>query len=928
MRTKSVHGTKQTFGLLLCSAAVAALLAAPAAAQSTGSTDTSPTATEQPASAQPEAALPGDIIVTAQRRAERVQDIPLSVTAVSGEALTNAQVTTAERLEQLVPGIRMGRSGSDLRPAIRGTYTENVGVNGDPRIGIYIDDIYQSRTSQIPPIVDLARVEVQKGPQGTLYGRNSFGGNIAFNSALPNDRFSGGVDAIVGNYDRYRVDAFVNVPITDGVALRVAGMREKQDGYIKNINPAGNDAGDVDQYYVRGTLRIAPAALDGLEVVLRGSYLDQGGAGQYGFGYKFVGVLVDETLIRQPGQSLTRNGVTYDLPNGFNGQSYTGTPLLVDSRFRDGIPDIAGVDVGLPTLDDPYRVNFAGVTFLDARQYAGSGHITYDFGPVTLRSITSYSDFENIRTGSSLTPVLLNYSYIKTGAKTFTQEVQLLSSDSGSPLQYILGGYYYDDKVTEHNVTNVNRAYSTATAPAGQQYFTFGFTALPTAAQGLNQATAYDSFSALEQRIKSYAAFGQVSYTIADKLTVTGGLRYTKDDKGLKTTVFNTVAAGGTGSSYYAHNINDPVSYTCGGFVPANGASNASAATIATAYRFVCNDLSQDFVTYRAAVDYKFTRNNMVYASYSTGVHSGGFNTGPVTIAGVPTLLPFEPEKVQAYEIGTKNTLMGGQLTFNLAAFYNKYTDLQAQTSIPNPNNPLQGVIALTQNIGRDDAYGIDVEAVIRPTRQLTVNLALNWMHARERDYAINLFNFGGVATFCNITPSCTAASGEINTVQGTPFPNPRTDPNRFIPLNGPDGNQIIIGGVPQWRYVIAGEGRDGTRFTSRKAFSPDITVQVGVSYDLDLGGAGRLTPEVQSFFSGDYILTDITPNFGNQEAFTRTDLRLTWRSADDRFRLGAFVNNVEDTAVITRAVYSNHRTLLGNYAIGRTYGLSGGVRF
>ncbi|WP_375396674.1 TonB-dependent receptor [uncultured Sphingomonas sp.] len=875
-----------------------------------------------------QADVDSDIVVTAQRREERVQDIPLSVTALSGKTLLNAQVTTVERLEQLVPGVRMGRSGSDLRPAIRGTYTENVAVNGDPRIGIYIDDIYQSRTSQIPPIVDLARVEVQKGPQGTLYGRNSFGGNIAFNSALPTDRFEGGLDGIYGNYGRYRLDGFVNVPLTDGVALRVAGMREKQDGYIKNSNPAGNDAGDVDQWFVRGTLRVAPRAVEGLEIVLRGSYLDQGGAGQYGFGYKEVGVLVDRDLIRQPGQSLTRNGVTYALPNGFNGQSYTGTPLLVDSRYRDGIPDVNGVDVGIPVDADPYRINFAGSTLLDARQYAGSGHITYDLGPVTLRSITSYSDFENVRTGNSLTPVLLNYSYLATRAKTFTQELQVLSSDSASPFKYILGGYYYNDDVTERNVTNVNRSYVTATAPAGQQYYTFGFTALPTAAQGLNQTSAYDSFSAYRQRIKSYAAYGQLSYTIADKLTLTAGARYTRDDKTLLASVFNTTAAGGTGSSYYAHSINDPINYVCGGFIAANGASNASAATISTAYRFVCNSLSQDFVTYRGAIDYKFDRDHMIYASYSTGVHSGGFNTGAVTVAGVPTLLAFNPEKVTAYEVGSKNTFLDGQFTFNLAAYYNRYSNLQAQTSIPNPNNPLQSVIALVQNIGRDDAYGVDAEAVIRPVRGLSVNIAVNYLHARERDYAINLFNFGGAATFCNVTPSCTAASGEINTVQGTPFPNARTDPNRFVPLRGPDGNQIVIGGVPQFLYVIAGTGADGTKYVSRKAFSPDITIQAGVSYDIPLGAAGTLTPEVQTYFSGDYILTDITPGFGDQKAFTRTDLRLGWRSADARFRLQAFVNNLEDSAVITRAVYANNRTLQANYAIGRTYGISGGVRF
>ena len=138
-----------------------------------------------------------------------------------------------------------------------------------------------------------------------------------------------------------------------------------------------------------------------------------------------------------------------------------------------------------------------------------------------------------------------------------------------------------------------------------------------------------------------------------------------------------------------------------------------------------------------------------------------------MTVAGTPTLIPFAPEKVEAFEIGAKNTLMDGTLTLNVAAFLNRYRDLQAQTSIPNPNNPLTGVIALVQNIGRDRAYGVDVEAVIRPSRALTVNLAFNYLNAREIDYAVNVFEFGGNASFCNVnvTPSCVATTGERNTV-------------------------------------------------------------------------------------------------------------------------------------------------------------------
>ncbi|QMW21888.1 TonB-dependent receptor [Sandaracinobacteroides saxicola] len=913
---------RTAFRLALISSTMLAALASPALAQTVAA----------PATAAAAEDVGDDIVVTAQRRAERVQDIPLSVSAISGDALKNAAVTDVERIEQLVPGVRFGRSGAALRPAIRGTYTENVAVNGDPRIGIYVDDIYQSRTQQIPPIVDLDRVEVQKGPQGTLYGRNSFGGNIAFNSALPKNEFAAGIDALYGRYNHIRGEAFVNLPISDGVALRIAGMGEQSDGYIRNRNPNGNDAGDNDQAFVRGTLRIAPSNIEGLEVLLRGSYLWQGGNGIYGFGYKEVGVLVDRDLIRQPGGSITRNGVTYNFPNGFNGQSWTGTPLNVDSRYRDGIPDVNGVDVGIPVDADPYVIDFAGKTFRRTRQHQWGGTISYDVGAVKLRSITSYTDFNNLVTGNSLTPVQLNFSYIRTRAKTFTQEVQLLSSDTTSPFQYIVGGYYYNDNITEHNVTNVNRAYNTVGAPAGQKLYNWGFTALPTLANGttvgnIDQTFAYDSLTAYQQKIKSLAAYGQLSYTFAEKLTVTGGIRYTSDRKTQLSSRFNTFP--GSSPLYYAHSIDDPINYTCGGLIAANSASNAPASAIASAYNFVCNNLTQDFVTWRAAVDYKFSRDHMIYASVSTGAHSGGFNTGVVNIGGVNTLLAFAPEYVTAYEIGTKNTLLDGKLTLNAAAFLNNFRDLQAQTSIPNPANPA-AVLALVQNIGKDRAYGVDLEMVARPTPNLTFNLAFNWLHAREIEYAVNTFNFGGIASFCSttVTPDCNLSTGEQNTVQGTPFPNVRTDPNRFVPVVAPDGSQVTVGGVPQWRYVIAGKGRDGTVYQSRKAFQPDYTVQVGIAYRIDMGDAGSLTPEVQTYFSSDYILTDLTPDFGNQKAFTRTDLRLTWRSADERFRIQAFVNNIEDTAVITRAVYASNRTLQASFAIPRTYGVQAGFKF
>ena len=809
---------------------------------------------------------------------------------------------------------------------MRGTYTENVSATGNPRFGIYIDDIYQSRTSQVPPIVDLARVEVQKGPQGTLYGRNSFGGNIVFHSAMPTEKLEGGVDLLFSNFTRYRTEGFVNVPLTEGVSLRVAGLTEDTKGYVKNIG-TGNDYGGEKQTFVRGTLKIEPPSLPDLQVVLRGSHLDLGGQGLGGFGYKILGTLVDPSLIRQPGQPLTYNGVTYALPNGFNGNSWTGVGFPIDTRFRDGIPDVNGADIGIPTLADPYKVNYAGNIFRKGSQSQFGATVTYDLGEVRLRSITSYSDFDLIRTGGSLTPVLLNYSYAQTTSKTLTQELQIMSnSDKKNPLEWIVGGYFLDDTARDRSVTNVNRAYVTATAPAGQQYYPFGFT-YAASGTGLDQRFSYDSFSAAEQKSRSLAAYGQLSYTLMEKLTLTSGARHTKDDKDFMASRFNLAATGP--GSYFAHSIDDPVNYNCGGFIAANAASvSASPTAVEQAYNFECGKSSYSYTTYRLAADYKFAPDQMVYTSYSTGVQAGGFNTGVVTINGVRTLLPFAPEKVKAFEVGTKNTFFNRMLTLNAAAYVNDYTDLQAQTSIPNPNAPLTSVIALVQNIGKDRAYGFDLSAVIRPAKNLRMSLDFNWLDAKQLDYAVNTFNFGGTAGFCGITPSCVAATGEANTVQGTPFPNARTDPNRFIPVVDANGTPVVVGGVPQYRYVIAGTGRDGTKYTSRKAFSPKQTFQIGLAYDIGLGGAGTLTPEIQTYYNSGYILTDLTPDYGKNDAYFKTDLRLTYRTADGKYTLQGFVNNVEDKAIITRAIYTNHRALLVNYAPPRSYGLNASVRF
>ncbi|WP_176473026.1 TonB-dependent receptor domain-containing protein [Sphingomonas lenta] len=961
----------------LMGAGVLALLASPALAQ----TDPPPSPQEgqtgagvagadaaaaQPNSTDtgPDSAQIGDIVVTAQRREESLQRVPLSITAVSGEALKQANVTDINRIEQIAPGVRIGRSGSDARPAIRGVFTEAIGANSDPRIGFYIDDIYQSRTSQaLAAFVDLERVEVQKGPQGTLYGRNSFGGNIAIYSATPKDEFSAGVDALYGRFNRARVEGFVNVPLTDGIAARVAGAYEYQDGYVKNTS-TGDDLGDEDAAFVRGILRVAPPESD-LEIQLLGSYYRQGGNGISAFGYKSIGTLADPSLVRGPGGSITLpGGRVLTFPNGFNGTAFPSTfanpiPVPFNSRFRDGVPDVAGGDIGVPIERDPYRINFDADVRRKTEQTQFSALINYDIGPVRFRSISSYTDFYALRqSDNDFSPAPIAVDSNLTKVQTITQELQLLSNDTTSPFQWIIGGFYYDDDVEEIFFSdNFVPGYPVAGQPS---LSLFSNTLLPGGAFPNNTPIASnrsDNFSPVRVRTKSYAGFVQASYTLFDSLRFTAGYRRTSDRKRYAAGVGQGAQqnpATPTVAPYFVFDLNQPVNYACnpaggtqlGGNNPAQPGSTAL--NSANGIGINCGRAKFDFDTWRGAVDYQITPDNMIYASVSKGVRSGGFNNvlAPAGTPGVAPgeVLPFAPEEVTAYEVGFKNRFAGDTVQLNLAFFYNDFTDLQVQTSVPAPNGLT--VLSIITNAGKSRAYGVEIDGIFKPVPELTFQAAFNYLNAKDTDFVTGTFGNGLCAVVAGGCPApaalpagATAAqiaayNAQLNAnafgigPQGAPFPNPVTDPARFQQVFLSGGVAAAQGGnLPVYNYIIAGRLADGRKVKSQTPLSPEYTIQLGVAYDIDLGG-GRLTPSVQSYFSSDFINTAFTPNFGRQDAFTRTDLRLTFLTADERLTLQAFVENLENTAVLNRVAFGGNRSLNGVYGLPRTYGVKAGIRF
>ena len=861
-----------------------------------------------------------EMVVTAQRREESLQKVPLSIVAFGREALDNLNVTQASRLEQLTPGLQIGRSGADPRPAIRGIITESIQGNNDPRIGFYIDEVYQSRTSQLSlPFIDLERVEVQKGPQGTLYGRNSYGGNIALATAKPNDqRVEGGVDVIVGNYNRFYGDAFINLPIAPGLSVRVAGAAEKRDGFIKSVvNPGVADQDDANYQYVRGAVRWQPPSLDGrLDVVLRASYWNDDSRGANTFNAKAIGQFIDPTLITPPGGTLNVGGGTFTLPQGFNGRSFTGQ-FQPYSAFRDGVVDINGTDIGI-LIPGNFKSNNDTASFQRIKSQQYSATVDFELSDsVRLRSISALIDFDAVRGGDNDgTASNFGTGFFFTKSKSFSQELQIQSASKTSPLQYTVGAFYFNDRVPDGFLGVRNRGFSTASARAsGKPALVFGsdLTTLPSIGSDI-QPNASDDWNPLTfQRTESYALYGQASYTF-DALTLTGGLRYTVDDKDLRSArrTPGVFAAAGT---FLEFAPTTDFNLTCGGLTPAAAGSTAAPAIVAAALTTRCGQKTFKYFTYRAAADYRLTDDTMLYASFSTGKHAGGFSAAP--IPGQVELPPFDTENVTAYEIGIKGKFFDSTLLVNIAAFYNYFTQLQVQTSFVNPLVP-NSIVTVAGNGATSRAPGLDFELIAKPVRGLTFNLAANWLRARDAEFGI-LADSNGICGIVAPGGTCsTRPEVGLGFNRGV-LPNPVSNPELFTPLRNADGTQIVSNGVPQFLSL-------GLGGATRVQNMPDITVRAGVAYEIDLGDAGTLTPEFQTLFNGGYLLNRALVNF-QQKSFFRSEVRLTYQGRNG-VSLQAFVENLENVAVIGRATVSNGGAFSGTFAAPRTFGIRGGYRF
>lgn len=420
------------------------------------------------------------IMVTAQKRAQNLQEVPLSITALSGEGLEDRNITDIERLELVTPGLTFGASGSDARPAIRGVRTEEVDVFNDPTVGFFVNGIYKPRTSQaLAGFVDMERVEVLRGPQGTLFGRNTFGGsvNLIPNKAQLDDATASGV-LQYGNFDHFRGEGVANMPLTDTLAIRVAAAFEQSDGYV-NVLPSRVDDGtatnfnDRDQFFVRGSAHFEPN--DAFTADLFVSRWDREGFGAGGFGYTTVGTLRNADGVTDLAGTLDRNNPR--------------------SRATPGVSDLGPYDVFRDTeLTEEISETAVGLD------------LTYDFGNFAVRSITGYSDFSLSRDGDEdFSDTAGSLLTLDTESESFSQELQFIS-DFGGPVEFVAGFYYFDEEAVEDFV-----------------FF------------NLQSDGAPFSFGQ-EAETSSWAVYAQGDWEVTEQLTIVLGGRYTEDKKDFRFT--------------------------------------------------------------------------------------------------------------------------------------------------------------------------------------------------------------------------------------------------------------------------------------------------------------------------------------------------------------------------------------------------------
>lgn len=689
-----------------------------------------------------EAEVPDDvIIVTATRRAENVQDIPIAVTAVGPTQLERQGVDDVAEIIQVSPSFSTSNaqvaSGSVVL-RIRGVGTTSNNIGFESAVGIFIDGAYQSRPGvALSEFVDIERVEVLRGPQGTLFGRNTSAGALNITTVRPDlNEFGGFANATYGNRDLISVQGAINAPLVqDTLALRVTGAYRERDGFVTVLDGAGNNVGEsngIDQWLLRGQLGFESES--GIRARLIGDYS------------KSEAGCCSAIELLQSGVETA--GLFAAV--GLGARGGMSAPAVATNPFDSETAELA-------RENRIASANFAPIADVD--QWGITGEIEFPISDtadlIYIGSYRDYSSFENYDSDFSGLD-LFDIDGLVVDIETMTHELRLQGEAFDGRVQWLVGGYYSDESIV-----------STVDASLGADYDQFAGALFAGATLGasLNPASPLftsatpisffsggtspagtSSLNQYTQDSESWSIFTHNVIDITDRLSLTLGARWSDETKsgGYQQLASNPGACPGIVSNVVGAPLNGappipdltavggpslvPTTLVLGCFPFVAPADLAAAAVLPLPRTFPgplsnVGDFSDDELIWTVKLGYEFDNINL-YGGFTHGYKSGGFNLDTTAAIG-GTDPRFASEEVDAYEVGMKGRFIDNAVTLNIALFLEEFSNFQVLE--------FTGAQFQTFNVPKAESKGIEIETVIRPSDSFTVNGGVTIIDANTR---------------------------------------------------------------------------------------------------------------------------------------------------------------------------------------------------
>jgi iron complex outermembrane receptor protein len=623
----------------------------------------------QTAAATPAAAAAVDdsteIVVTAQKRKERLQDVPVAVSVLSGAQLAAQGGVNIENAQYLIPALNFRKSGTPLNQTVflRGIGTSSASIAFEPSVSTVIDGVVFSRAGEaFTDLVDIERLEVLRGPQGTLFGKNTSAGVINIISKKPGTQLGGTVEGswFFGNGSEYRGRAAIDVPLSDSIRTRLTGFYGTYDGNIFNDSASVNRRVNGYRHY-------------GLRGVVEAD----------------VSETVKFTLIGDWRKSLDNCCAPVVAAPALNADGSTYQTFV--NRAAIALPPLLG--------NNTRTVRQNTITRAEETSWGVSGQLDAELGGLTVTSISAYRVYNTreLREGDFVDRLYVGVNQTRddgpqTGT-TFSQELRL-TSPSGSTVEYVVGAYY-SRAATQRTFQRNTDICSASTLASINGLLT------PCAA-GSSTITNAVGIARFGSVFTNLAGFGQATWHVADSLRLIGGIRYTIDQ--LDAFHSRTTPVPGASNPPFDQGVFDSISPTFPAGTPT--ASNG------VPYRQ--KTTAQNW-SGKAGVQYDIVRNTTAYATYTRGYKGPAlnifFNLQPNGTA------PIAAETSNAFELGLKNTLFGGKLTLNIAAYYAKYTNFQAN----NPDFLFNQRITRFTNAGDVSTRGFEIDLIARPAPDLSI---------------------------------------------------------------------------------------------------------------------------------------------------------------------------------------------------------------